>query len=379
MEAIMIYKNFKDIKLSALGMGAMRLPQNSDNYADIDEVQTQQMVDSAVEAGVNYFDTAYGYHNGQSEVVIGKALKKYTRDSYYLADKFPGYDLNNMDKVEAIFEEQLKRCDVEYFDFYLIHNVCELNISQYLDEKFGIMDYLLKQKEAGRIRHLGFSGHGKLDVIQRFMDAYGEHMEFCQLQVNWLDWDFQDAKEKVEYITSKGLPVWVMEPLRGGKLANLAEADADKLKALRPDESIAAWSFRFLQTLPEVTMILTGASELAQMEENLSIFKEEKPLSEAEMTALYEIAKGMTGKGTVPCTACRYCTDHCPQELDIPRLLELYNQQAITDGDFIAPMAIGALPKNKRPSACIGCRSCEAVCPQQIKISEALASMPGGR
>jgi Predicted oxidoreductases of the aldo/keto reductase family len=165
----MIYKNFKDIKLSALGMGAMRLPQNSDNYADIDEVQTQQMVDSAVEAGVNYFDTAYGYHNGQSEVVIGKALKKYTRDSYYLADKFPGYDLNNMDKVEAIFEEQLKRCDVEYFDFYLIHNVCELNISQYLDEKFGIMDYLLKQKEAGRIRHLGFSGHGKLDVIQRFM------------------------------------------------------------------------------------------------------------------------------------------------------------------------------------------------------------------
>ena len=375
----MIYKNFKDIKLSALGMGAMRLPQNSDNYADIDEVQTQQMVDSAVEAGVNYFDTAYGYHNGQSEVVIGKALKKYTRDSYYLADKFPGYDLNNMDKVEAIFEEQLKRCDVEYFDFYLIHNVCELNISQYLDEKFGIMDYLLKQKEAGRIRHLGFSGHGKLDVIQRFMDAYGEHMEFCQLQVNWLDWDFQDAKEKVEYITSKGLPVWVMEPLRGGKLANLDEADADKLKALRPDESIAAWSFRFLQTLPEVTMILTGASELAQMEENLSIFKEEKPLSEAEMTALYEIAKGMTGKGTVPCTACRYCTDHCPQELDIPRLLELYNQQAITDGDFIAPMAIGALPKNKRPSACIGCRSCEAVCPQQIKISEALASMPGGR
>jgi len=375
----MIYKNFKDIKLSALGMGAMRLPQNSDNYADIDEVQTQQMVDSAVEAGVNYFDTAYGYHNGQSEVVIGKALKKYTRDSYYLADKFPGYDLNNMDKVEAIFEEQLKRCDVEYFDFYLIHNVCELNISQYLDEKFGIMDYLLKQKEAGRIRHLGFSGHGKLDVIQRFMDAYGEHMEFCQLQVNWLDWDFQDAKEKVEYITSKGLPVWVMEPLRGGKLANLDEADADKLKALRPEESIAAWSFRFLQTLPEVTMILTGASELAQMEENLSIFKEEKPLSEAEMTALYEIAKGMTGKGTVPCTACRYCTDHCPQELDIPRLLELYNQQAITDGDFIAPMAIGALPKNKRPSACIGCRSCEAVCPQQIKISEALASMPGGR
>lgn len=247
----MIYKEYQDLKLSALGMGAMRLPVIDGDDSRIDEAAACQMVDYAMEHGINYYDTAWGYHNGNSELVMGKALAKHPRESFYLADKFPGYDLSNMDKVKEIFEKQLEKCQVSYFDFYLFHNVCEMNIDAYLDEKYGIYDYLISQKRAGRIRHLGFSAHGSYDVMKRFLEAYGKDMEFCQIQLNYLDWSFQDAKAKAELLKEYQIPVWVMEPLRGGSLASLSEEE-------------------------------------------------------------------------------------------------------------------------KRPSACIGCRSCEAVCPQQIKISEAM-------
>ena len=194
----MIYKEFQDLKLSALGMGAMRLPVINGEDSQIDEKAALDMVDVAMKQGINYYDTAWGYHDGHSELVMGKALARYPRDSFYLATKFPGYDLSNMDKVEEIFEKQLEKCGVEYFDFYLFHNVCEMNIDYYLnDEKYGIFTYLMKQKENGRIRHLGFSAHGSYEVMKRFLEAYGEHMEFCQIQLNYLDWNFQDAKAKV--------------------------------------------------------------------------------------------------------------------------------------------------------------------------------------
>lgn len=368
----MIYKQFKDLQLSALGMGCMRLPCINSDDANIDVAKTEKMVDDAIRHGINYFDTAWGYHDGKSETVIGKALSKYPRNRFYLASKFPGYDLSNMPKVEEIFEEQLKKCGVEYFDFYLFHNVCELNIDSYLDdEKFGIYSYLKKQKENGRIRHLGFSAHGEYDVIQRFLDAYGDDMEFCQLQINYLDWHFQGAKEKVELLREHHLPVWVMEPLRGGRLCNLAPNDVATLHELRPDESQAGWAFRFLQSIPDVTMILSGMSNEEQLKENMEIFETNKPLNNHEMQTLLSIAEHMT-RG-VPCTACHYCTSHCPQGLDIPNFMQLYNEHTFSGGGFIAPFAVKALPENKRPSACIGCRSCEAVCPQQIKISEILA------
>lgn len=369
----MIYQNFENLRLSALGMGTMRLPVLNDRYDEVNREETFQMVDLALEQGVNYFDTAYGYHNGNSETAIGKALARHPRESFYLADKFPGYDLSNMDKVESIFEEQLRRCGVDYFDFYLFHNVYEKNIGPYLDESHGILKYLLAQKAIGRIRHLGFSCHGSLEVLKRFLDAYGSHMEFCQIQLNYLDWDFQDAKAKVAELNQRKIPVWVMEPLRGGKLAKLPAEDAAKLKALRPDEEVPAWAFRFLQSVPGVTMILSGMSDMAQLRGNLSTFERSKPLTAAEREALLDIAHGMVRQGTLPCTACRYCTSHCPQQLDIPALLALYNEHCFTGGGFIAPMAVDALPEDKRPSACLGCRSCEAVCPQQIKISEAMA------
>lgn len=369
----MIYRDFQGLKLSALGMGAMRLPVIDGDDSRIDEAAAKEMVGWAMEHGINYYDTAWGYHDGKSETVMGNLLAEYPRESFYLATKFPGYDLSNMDKVEEIFEEQLKKCKVEYFDFYLFHNVCEMNIDAYLDRSHGIYEYLMKQKEAGRIRHLGFSAHGSREVIERFLEAYGKDMEFCQLQINYLDWNFQDAKEKVELLKQHNIPVWVMEPLRGGRLASLAETEEAKLKTLRPDETVPAWAFRFLQSIPEVTMILSGMSNLEQLKQNIRTFEKDSPLNDQEMETLLTIADGMVKKKSLPCTACHYCVSHCPQELNIPELLSLYNEHCFTEGGFIAPMALAAYPQEKLPSACIGCRSCEAVCPQQIKISEAMS------
>ena len=369
----MIYRDFQDLKLSMLGMGTMRLPVVDGDDTKIDEAAAAEMVAYAMEHGINYYDTAWGYHSGNSELVMGKILSGYPREKFYLATKFPGYDLSNMDKVEEIFEKQLEKCRVDYFDFYLFHNVCEMNIDAYLNEKYGIYDYLVKQKENGRIRHLGFSAHGSYDVMKRFLDAYGDKMEFCQIQLNYLDWTFQDAKAKVELLKEHGIPVWVMEPLRGGRLASLPAEHEETLKALRPDENIPAWAFRFLQSIPGVTMILSGMSNYDQMKDNIHTFETDRPLDTKEMDALLAIADKMLSKRTLPCTACHYCTPHCPQELDIPSLLALYNEHIFTEGGFLAPMALSALPEEKRPTACIGCRSCEAVCPQQIKISEAMA------
>ncbi len=369
----MIYKQFQDLQLSALGMGAMRLPVIGGDDAKIDQLAVDRMVDVAMERGINYYDTAWGYHSGSSEIAIGRSLGRYPRERWHLATKFPGYDLSNMNQVKTVFKRQLEKCGVDYFDFYLFHNVCEMNIEAYLDPKYGIFDYLTEQKRSGRIRHLGFSAHGSREVIERFLEAYGKGMEFCQLQMNYLDWSFQDVKNKAALLAEYQLPIWVMEPLRGGKLASLAEEDAAKLKALRPDETIPAWAFRFLQSIPGVAVTLSGMSNMQQLEENLSTFEAEHPLNQQEMETLLGIADSMVQKTSVPCTACRYCTSHCPQSLDIPMLLELYNEHCFTGGGFIAPMALMAIPEEKHPAACIGCRSCEAVCPQQIRISEALA------
>ncbi|MDE5946213.1 MAG: aldo/keto reductase [Oscillospiraceae bacterium] len=369
----MIYKKFQDIQISELGLGTMRLPVIDGDDSKIDERLTDEMIEYAIKNGINYYDTAWGYHSGNSELVVGKCLKKYPRESFYLASKFPGYDLSNMGKTEEIFEKQLEKCQVEYFDFYMFHNVCEMNINEYLDPKYGTFDYLIEQKRNGRIKHLGFSGHGSYDVLKRFLDAYGEYMEFGQLQINWLDWTFQNGKEKAELLKKYNIPIWIMEPLRGGKLANLSEENSKILKKMRPDENIPAWAFRFLQSIPETGVILSGMSNFEQLKENIETFKENKPLNDKEMKTILEIADKITKKTSLPCTACRYCTSHCPQGIDIPMIIELYNEHCFTGGGFLAPMALSAVPDDKKPSACIGCRSCEAVCPQQIKISEAMS------
>lgn len=369
----MIYKSFKGLSLSALGLGCMRLPTVDGDDARIDEAKTAEMVAYAMENGINYYDTAWGYHEGNSELVMGKVLSAYPRESFYLATKFPGYDIENMPKVKEIFERQLEKLQVEYFDFYLFHCLSASNIDEYLNPKNGILEYLLEQKKNGRIRHLGFSVHAPLEVMKRFLDAYGEHIEFAQVQLNWLDWSLQDAKAKVELLSSLGIPVWVMEPVRGGRLATLPQKYASRLTSLREDTSVPEFAFRFLQSIPEVTVTLSGMSNFEQLRENIEIYKTEKPLNEKEIGILFDIAADMTKKISVPCTACRYCTSHCPMELDIPMLLELYNNHKFSGNAYMRPKELDELDESKLPTACIGCRSCEAVCPQQIKVSEVLS------
>ena len=367
----MIYRDFQDKQLSLLGFGTMRLPTNSDG--SIDEDQVREMTRYAISHGVNYFDTAYPYHGGESERVIGRILQEYPRDSYYLATKYPGHQIlsGGYDPAE-IFEEQLHKCGVDYFDFYLLHNVYEKSMEVYLDPKRGILDYFREQKRLGRIKHLGFSCHAETQTLKAFLDACGEDMEFCQIQLNYLDWTLQDARGKYELLTQRGIPVWVMEPVRGGKLAKLSDADEAKLQALRPDESTAAWGFRFLQGLPNVKMVLSGMSDLSQMEDNVKTFAEPKPLSEGETALLLDIAEGM--KDSIPCTACRYCCDGCPRGLDIPGLIRVYNELRFAPVVNSA-MRVEFLPEDKKPTACIGCGKCARICPQKIDIPGAMKDL----
>ena len=363
----MIYTDFQDKRLSMLGFGTMRLPTLEGGA--IDDAQTMEMVRYAMEHGVNYFDTAYPYHGGMSEVVLGKALKEYPRESYYLATKYPGHQISAAYDPAAIFEEQLQKCGVEYFDFYLLHNVYENSIHTYMDPKWGIVEYFLEQKRQGRIRYLGFSSHGGMDNLTEFLDYCGAQMDFCQIQLNYLDWTLQNAKAKYELLTERGIPVWVMEPVRGGRLAKLSDVEEAKLKALRPEESIAAWGFRWLQELPNVTVTLSGMSNMTQMEDNIKTYLEEKPLSGEEHRVLEEIAAGMLD--SIPCTGCRYCCDGCPMGLEIPMLLDIYNDLRFSPA-FTVAMRMEALPKEKSPAACIGCGACQQMCPQGIRIPELL-------
>ena len=369
----MIYRKFQDLQLSGLGLGMMRLPVLDGDDNTVDEAKTAEMIDFCLQSGINYFDTAWGYHGGNSELAAGKILSRYPRESYYLASKFPGYDLSNMDKVEEIFEKQLEKCRTPYFDFYLFHNVYEGNIDAYLDPRYGILDYLLKQKANGRIRHLGFSAHGSIDVIKRFLDAYGQHMEFGQLQLNYMDWHFQNEKEKAELLAKSGIPVWVMEPLRGGKLAAASQELTEKMHSLRPSETVPGWAFRFLQSIPGVTVVLSGMSTMEQLQANIATYEADDPLTQEEFRTLVNSMDEEVKKAGLPCTACHYCTSHCPKKLPIPELIALYNEHKATGGGFIAPMAVGSMPQEQRPANCVGCRSCEQVCPQQIKISEMMA------
>ena len=366
----MIYKKFQDIELSTLGLGMMRLPLIDGDESKVDEKAAQEMIDYAMENGINYYDTAWGYHSGNSEYVTGRLLSKYPRESYYLASKFPGYDTKNLEKKEEIFEKQLQKCGTDYFDFYLCHNVDNGNVDFYLDEKYGFLDYIVKQKENGKIKHLGFSAHGSIETMKRFLDVYGDYMEFCQLQINYMDWHYQNAEEKVKFISSYNIPIWVMEPVRGGKLATAHEKKAAALKEMRSDETIPGWAFRFLQSIPEVTLTLSGMSNMEQLKANIETYKEDKPLSGEEFAKLIEIADEDAAKGGLPCTKCNYCTSYCPQELNIPKIISVYNEHIITGGGNEAPGGILGMDEDKRPGSCIGCESCEKVCPQQIKISK---------
>ena len=369
----MQYREFKGKKISLLGFGAMRLP-TVPGTGEVDIALTEQMIDRAVGAGVNYFDTAYPYHGGRSELILRDILKKYPRDSYYLADKYPGHQISSSYDPRAVFEEQLEKCGVDHFDFYLLHNVNDTSIDTYLDERWGIIEYFKEQRRLGRISHLGFSSHGTPENLREFLTVTEGAMEFCQIQLNYLDYSLQRAEEKCRILKEFGLPVWVMEPVRGGKLANLPAPLAERLKARRPSESVASWGFRWLHTLPDVTVILSGMSDMSQVEDNLATFSGGEPLSSGEADLLYEIAESL--KSSVPCTACRYCIDGCPMGLDIPTLLSVYNEVKVVP-NVNSALRVQVLPPEKQPSACIACGRCTKRCPQRIDVPKALIELSG--
>jgi len=368
------YSIFKDKKISSLGFGAMRFPMKEEGGEKVvDRELTEKMLSRAIEAGINYFDTAWPYHGGESERILGELLSRYPRESYFLADKYPGHQVMEHHDPAAIFEEQLRRLKTDYIDFYLLHNVCESSMDTYLDENIGIIDYFLEQKRLGRIKHLGFSSHASLEGLKRFIDAVGDKMEFCQIQLNYLDYTLQRAGEKLDFLNKRGIPVWVMEPVRGGKLARLPESAEAELRARRPDESTASFAFRYLMTLEGVTVTLSGMSDMSQLEDNIRTYSGGTPLSEDEVALLYRFAEGL--KASVPCTACRYCTEGCPVGLDIPALLEVYNELRVNPTSVNTGMRVEFLPEEKKPSGCISCGACAGICPQKIDIPARLSDL----
>lgn len=365
-------------ELKRFGFGCMRFPTNSDGSVNYEE--TEKMIDYALKNGVNYFDTAYVYHSGKSETVLGSVLKKYPRESFMVANKYPGHQIADTYYPEPIFLEQLERCQVDYFDYYLLHNINENSISVYKDEKWGILEYFKKQKELGKIKKLGFSCHCSVELLKDFLDYCGDSMEFCQIQLNYLDWTLQDGKAKYDLLTERNIPIYIMEPLRGGKLASLPEEATAKLNALRKDVTPVEWAFSFLLNLPNVKMILSGMSEFSQIKENIEIFKNYNPLNEEEINALLEVAEML--KDSVPCTGCGYCLKDCPKELNIPFMLSIYNELKIQKA-VATRIRIDSLPEEKQSTACIGCGLCAQNCPQKIDVpkelnnlSVILASMP---
>ena len=373
----MIYRNFKGQKLSQLGFGCMRFASDPET-GEIDQAKVNAMFDLAIKEGVNYFDTAYPYLGGKSELAMAEGLSRYPRESYYLADKFPGHSLTGPIDNIALFKVSLRKCRTDYFDFYLLHNVTEWSVQFYESEEYHIIPDLLQMKKEGKIRHFGFSCHAGPDLLDAFLTRHEGVFDFVQIQLNYLDWTMQDAKAKCDIIRKHGLGIWVMEPVRGGKLAVLPESESAKLRALRGDgagaaePSDASYAFRFLQDMPGVTVILSGMNEVSQVEDNLRTFREERPLSDAERTVLLDIAENL--KKGVPCTACRYCCDGCPMELDIPYLLQCYNDYKFAT-TMTPSMRIDALAEDKRPAACIGCGQCMHACPQGIDVPSALTEL----
>ncbi len=364
----MKYKVFQECSLSALGFGAMRLPLKADG--SVDRARVMEMVDYALSRGINYFDTAFPYHGGYSEIVLGEALSRHPRESFYLATKYPGHQLlDSLDayQPEEIFRTQLEKSRVDYFDFYLLHNVIERSVPAYVREDWGIVERFVRLKEQGLIRHLGFSTHARPETLRRFLERFGSQMEFCQIQLNYLDWTLQEAREKCEILKEFGIPVWVMEPVRGGRLARLKPEEEALLRKARPEESPAAWALRFAEQTEGVGMVLSGMSNFGQLAENIRTFENDKPLSDEERALLLSLAETM--KRSVPCTGCRYCCEGCPMGLDIPKLISLYNELSFGMEAAMTPsMQLDAFAPEELPTACLGCGACAAACPQSIDI-----------
>lgn len=365
MEKRVFQKNGEQISL--LGFGCMRLPTLSDDPKDIDGALAEAMIDYAYENGVNYFDTAYAYHQGRSEPLIGKALSKYPRGSFNLATKMPVWLLEKEGDAETIFNKQLELCGVDYFDFYLAHSLNAERME--LIERVKLHDYLSLEKQRGRIRHLGFSFHDAPELLNDLTARY--EWDFAQIQLNYFDWEAQNAKLAYDILTKNSLPVVVMEPVRGGTLARLPEAAGFVLAEHDADASHASWAVRFAASQPNVLTVLSGMSTMEQVRDNVKTMSGFKPLTEEESKALRRALVEYKKTGAVPCTGCRYCMD-CPSGVDIPGNFAVYSQYKITGNKIMMEVQYVTLGAARQASGCVECGQCVPLCPQFINIPEEL-------
>ena len=368
-------RKFKDTQVSLLGLGTMRLPCKTPIKREanplINYQKGQELVDIAYDNGVNYYDTAFMYHAGKSEKFIGAALKKYPRDSYFLADKLPIWMCPKQSDMEKIFQKQLERTGADYFDFYLLHSLNKENFDKC--EKFGAYDFVVKKQREGKIKNIGFSFHGTIDDLKEIVSAY--HWDFAQIQMNYLDWKNQDAETQYKILTDAGIPVIVMEPVRGGSLANVSADIEAMFKKARPDNSVASWAMSFVASHPNVITILSGMNSPEQMYDNLGTLTDFKPLSDTEMKICLNAAAMMNKNEIIPCTGCDYCAD-CPKGVKISTIFSVYNK--IKTGELTEEQGRGEYAEiDVNASECIGCGKCASHCPQSINIPEMLKSKIG--
>lgn len=361
-------RKFKDTEVSLLGLGAMRLPCKTPIKREanplIDYKKGQELVDAAYNNGVNYFDTAYMYHAGKSEKFIGTALKKYPRDSYFLADKLPIWMCPKKADMEKVFRKQLERTGHDYFDFYLLHSLNKENYEKC--EKFGAYDFVLEKQREGKIKNIGFSFHGTIEDLKKIVSEH--KWDFAQIQMNYLDWKNQNAEEQYRILTDAGIPVIVMEPVRGGKLAEVSTDIEEMFKKAKPESSAASWAIRFVASHPNVMTILSGMNSLEQLNDNISTLTDFVPMTDTELNICQNAAAMMNKSEIIPCTGCDYCAD-CPKDIKISTVFAVYNK--LKTGEYTEEQAKSEYGKmDASADACIGCGKCSSHCPQSIKIPE---------
>lgn len=353
-------------EISRLGYGGMRFPKNGD---EVDVEEAVKLLRKAYDMGVNYFDTAVVYHKGESEKIFGKAFEIYDRSSYYLADKMSIWVCKDEQEMKELFERQLKTLKTDYIDFYLVHS---LNRNHYQKVKeFHCVEFLQEMKRQGKIKHLGFSFHDTYPVFTQILNDYD--WDFVQIQLNYLDWQNQGAEQLYRELEKRNLPCMVMEPVRGGYLATLDEQRAKPFLEMEPNRSIASWAIRWVSSLPQVTVVLSGMSDMAQLEDNVSLLTNFEPMNEKELEAVAKVVEEIRKVNDIPCTGCRYCMD-CPMGVDIPEIFAIYSRLKIfgKDKSFVEDYK-EVMENGNGAEHCVGCQQCMNHCPQSIEIPDKLA------
>lgn len=364
--------------MAKLGMGMMRLPlldENDQKSVDMDQVN--EMVDAYMASGFNHFDTAFVYHEGMSEIAFKKAVvERYPRDSFKIATKMPLFIITEESQLEPIFSQQLENCGVDYFDYYMLHNVSGFTENAW--KNVDLFSFIQSKKEEGFIKHIGLSTHGNAEFLEELLFEHPE-IEFVLLQINYLDWEDEgiQSRECLEVARKYGKEVMIMEPYKGGFLADVPEEAEKIMKEHNPDKSVVSWAMRFVANLDDVSVVLTGASNLEQLESNISEIKNAPPLSDEELEIIKEVSEIINSNITVDCTTCRYCVDVCSEEIDIAKVFDLYNKHNMLEIDDWTPFGNAYLNYTKLPgvgiaSDCIECELCIEECPQSINIPEVL-------